>query len=382
MTRTLALLGVLLFTVAHVGAQTVQAEPPFVPAFPSSRAVGDALVASAQGFESLYTNPAGFALGKPSFTIASVAPGVYLFPGNDSFERLGSAWSSPESSDSRLAPDFSPNGFGGTMAAGIAYTGAGLGLGLLLGGQSWGRTPSNMSANVTLAFVGGMGFSLGQHFVLGGAVRPMLRVNVPDITVSDLFSYLKGRVSAGASVPALYGVGVALDFGAIARFDSFSYGIALSDIGGTRFAYAQDSLQSLTTSITGGNGLPTGKPVSDSYIIPMRATLGVSYHPKLGTTSRFFEPTLEIDYSYRFDPARMLKSPTGLELLDGIHAGADLRILSVFHLFAGYQYGRVSGGLGVHLPGFWIDTMAFQQVAPSDSAAASQGVSAGIAIRF
>lgn len=382
MTRALALFGVLVLSIAHVAAQTVQLEPPFVPAFPSSTAVGDALVASAQGFESLYTNPAGFVTGKPSFTIASVASGLSLLPGNDSFARFGSAWSSPATAPAELAPEFSPNGFGGTVAAGLGYTGAGLGLGLLLGGQTWGSSPANMSANATLAFVGGMGFSLGKHLALGGAVRPMLRINVPGISVSDLFSYLKGQTTAGATATALYGVGVALDFGAIAHFGSLSYGLALTDIAGTRFAYAQDSLLALTSSMASGNGLPTGKSVPDSYTIPMRATLGVAYHPDLGKASRFFDPTLEVDYSYRFDPGQMLRTPTSTELLDGIHAGADLRILSVFHLLAGYQYGRVSGGLGVHLPGFHIDAMAFQQVAPSDSAASSHGVSAGVAIRF
>lgn len=382
MIRILALLGALTLVTAHATAQTTQTEPPFEPSFPNSSSVGNAIVASAEGFESLYANPAGFARGKPSFTIATVAPGLDLVPTGPNLERLSSAWDSPSNAGDTLAPLFAANGFGGSVAAGLGYSGSGLGLGLLLDGRSWGSSSSDMSANATIAFIGGMGFNVGKHLVLGGAVRPMLRVNVPVLSADELFSFLHQPATAASSVLSLYGFGVALDFGAIADYGALSYGLTVSDIGNTRLYYAQDSLSGLISSIGSGNGLPTGQPVADSYMIPMQATFGIAYHPAVGKRGRLFDPRIELDYVYRFDPGQMLRAPTTTELLDGIRAGADLRLFSFFHLRMGYEYGRVRGGVGIQFPGFQMDAMVFQQVAPSGFAGSTSGILAGVSIRF
>jgi hypothetical protein len=146
--------------------------------------------------------------------------------------------------------------------------------------------------------------------------------------------------------------------------------------------YAQDSLSALASSLLSGGGLPNGQTLSDEYVVPMRATAGVAYHPNLGKTASFFDPKLEIDYAYRFQPGDLFQVPTNVDLLDGVRAGVDLRLLSFFHLRAGFEYGRISAGVGVQLPGLQIGTVLFERVAPSNISGPDQGASAGISIRF
>lgn len=366
---------------AHLTAQTVRSEPPFQPLFPSSLAVGDALVASAQGFDSLFSNPAGFARGKPSFTLATAAAGLFAPPTATNFDLLRTAWSSPATAAKTLGPLFDGGGFGASSAVGIGYTGSGLGLGLVASSEMWGAAATDMQATTTVAFIGGMGFNIGKHLVVGGDVRPMFRVRVPTAPIGDLLTFVQNPTSAGSGVASLYGVAVGLDLGAITTFGPFSFGLAVTDIGGTNFYYAQDSLGALALSLQSGGGLPAGQAVSGSYVVPMQATAGVAYHPDLGRTSTFFDPRFEIDYAYRFDPnAGQVASST--LLLDGLHAGVDVGLLSFLHLRAGYQFGRVSAGVGMTLPGFQIDTEGFQQVVPTVHTGPTEGVSAAISIRF
>ncbi len=380
MIRLFALLGALTFATVNVAAQTVQAEPPFEPAFPTTRAQGDAVVASASGFESLYANPAGFAIGKPSFTLLSIAPGLAPIPTSSSLERLGAAWSRPQDAAASLGPSLLTDGFGSTVAAGIGYTGSGLGLGLIMGGETWGS--ASLNTQITVSFVGGMAFNVGKHFSFGGAVRPMVRIDVPSMQVGELFSFLQDPAGSGVATPSLYGFGVALDVGGIAQYGPLRYGLAVTNIAGTRMYYAQNSLHDLASSVLGGAGLPNGQTVSTDYVVPMQATFGVGYHPKLGRVATFFDPTVEVDYAYRFDPVNMLKTPTSLDLIDGIRAGLDLRLFSFFHLRAGYEYGRLTGGAGVDLPGFQVGVQLFEQVSPSSHYGPSRGASAGISIHF
>lgn len=370
-----------MFVAARLIGQTIQTLPPFEPNFPDTAALGNAVVASARGFESLYSNPAGFAQGKPSFTVVAAAPTLGLQPTAANFERLARAWSSPGTADSALGPLFVGGGFGFNAAVGMGYSGSGLGLGLVLGEQTSGSSPTDVRSHATLAFIGGMGIPIGKHLLVGGAVRPMFQVLVPDASMTDLLSFLRATTTSDLNTSSLYGVGVALDLGAIVNTGAVSYGVAVTDIGGTRLSFAEDTLGSLASSLGAGGGLPNGRSVSLTYMVPMRATLGVAFHPRVGR-GRSFVPSIEIDYTYRFDPNEMLRLPTSTELLDGFHAGIDLGLFSLLHLRAGYEYGRVSGGVGMDLPGFHIDALAFRQVASSDISGPSRGISAGVSIRF
>lgn len=366
----------------HLTAETVRSEPPFQPLFPSSLAVGDALVASAQGFDSLFSNPAGYARGKPSFTLVTAAPGLFAMPTATNFDRLAAAWNDPATSAQTLGPLFGSGGFGASAAVGIGYTGSGLGLGLVASSETWGTAATDVQAVATVAFIGGMAFNVGKHVVVGGGVRPMFRVHVPTAQIGDLLSFADDPASAGGGVTSLYGVAVGLDLGTIASFGPVSFGLALTDIGGTDFYYARDSLNALTSSILNGGGLPAGQPVAEKYVVPMEATAGVAYHPDLGRTSTFFDPRFEVDYAYRFDPNQPAQVPVSTILLDGLHAGVDVGLLSFLHLRAGYQFGRISAGVGITIPGLQIDTEGYRQVAPTARTGPTEGVSAGVSIRF
>ena len=374
--------------IAPLAAQTVMNDPPFRPAFADSRAVGDVGVASAGDFQSLYLNPAGFAAKNATITLTKVSAGLDFLPTGDNLRLAGEAWNDPANSGAILSPLGASVGFGGNGAFGIGYAGAGLGLGLIASVD--GFAPSidgslaDASALATVAFIGGLGFTVGNHLTVGGAVRPMVRVNVPTAGVGDLLSFAAGQGSSGSNVPSLYGIGVGVDLGARYSNGPLSYGLALRDVAGTRMYYEGESLGTLESSIASGNGVPQGGSTGNvEYVIPMSLTLGVAFHPNLGAIARYFDPQMEVDYLYTFDPSRPIWSQTvGDFVSGGLHAGIDARVLSYVHLRAGYELGDAFFGLGFQLPVVSIDATAFSRVIASDSGGPRQGMTVSFTLHL
>ena len=390
MKHLVSLTTLFVLVIARLAAQAATYDPLFEPQFAASQALGNAGIASGTGFSSLYLNPAGLVAAKPTFTLTSASLSSFFLPEGEALGRAAAAWEAPGSSGALLSPFGQAAGFGGGAALGIGYTGSGLGLGLIASSELYapptGGSLGDASARASLAFVGGLGFKLGSHLAVGGDVRPMVRIEIPSTPVGNLLAALQNSQAYGSSVPALYGVGVGLDLGARLTYRRFSYGLALRDIAGTTILYEPVTLSSLATAV--GSASPIGGSTGIQATIPMSLIAGMAFHPDLGTLSRIFDPSFEVDYQYSFvSPSPLLSQSPASLLLEGLRAGIDLRLIRFLRLRAGYEAGLASAGIGFHLSFVDVDATIFSrvvEVAPPGltNTAPEQGATVGLTLHF
>jgi hypothetical protein len=258
-------------------------------------------------------------------------------------------------------------GFGIGASTGIAYAAKGLGLGMVIVTDSyfWGPTLLGMTGDVTatVGFMGGMSFPLqaGPFLIhVGGTLRPMVRIHtlLPNADALAMFMSLQAGdtlMTALGTANAVYGVGVALDVGAIAELGWFTFGLSIRDVGGTVFNYSIDDFATLATVFGSELRLPPGSTVADRYVIPMDVSLGVAFHPVFGKFNKVLDPTLHVDLT------NMVNVIGGAIAGDNsawtmVHLGAELRLLGVFSAWAGLNQGYFTFGAGLDL--FVVDINA------------------------
>ena len=156
----------------------------------------------------------------------------------------------------------------------------------------------------TLGLIGGLSvpFDVGGFKLhVGGDVRPMVRVHA--LLTNPVAVGILNALSTGGDVlaqlgaaPALYGVGIGLDVGAIAELGVFNVGLSIRDLGGTQFRYNTAPFSALTSSLTSSLQFPSsGSFVADQYVIPMDIGLGVAFHPDFGTFNNTIDPSVGLD---------------------------------------------------------------------------------------
>jgi len=333
-------------------------EEPFFPLNPSLMGKGESDVADAHGYDALFTNPAGFSRDNGSFTLLSTSSWVYSRP--DALLSLGEAEAAGTATSTSLLSfmntQVTTGGFGAGASAGIGYVGNGLGLGMAFIADSLVSGPSLFGLNGdltgTLGFIGGLSFPvvLGPARIhLGGDVRPMIRVHVPvsGATALGVLSAVAtggDALSALNSASALYGVGIGLDFGSIVELGWFSLGASVRDLGGTQFRYATSSFGSTMNALGSQIKFPTGTDVADTYTIPMDVRVGAAFHPDFGTVSAIVDPSLSVDLD------NVVGAVSGTApVWTLLHAGAEVRLLSLFTLSAGLDQGYLTAGMGLKL---------------------------------
>ena len=238
---------------------------PFTVYSPRLMAQGGAFTAVASGYESLFTNPAGFYSQSGSLTIASLTGWAFFNPvgmmvatggmtAADAKSSYGYTYGSPYTLATKpedldpsdplyatpgssiyqdnlskinskamlaLLKDQAKYGFGGGGALGISYVGGGLGLGFIASTNVFMQGDTfpfglNGLASTTLAVIGGLAvpFQLGNtRLVLGADLRPMIRV------------YSKFDASTATGLMAALGVdskGDSADSGAKAVFTALN----------------------------------------------------------------------------------------------------------------------------------------------------------------
>ncbi len=335
------------------------AEAPFVPLSPEVIGRGDSFVADAHGYDSLFFNPAGFSRENGSFTLVSGSSWIYSRP--DALLTLGEGLitgsNTPASLLGYMNSQVTTGGFGAGASAGIGYVGNGLGLGVVFIADSLlsGPTLLGMTGDLTgtLGFIGGLSFPLevfGAKIHLGGDVRPMIRVRAPltsGVALGVLDSLATGgdAISALNAAGALYGVGIGLDFGSILEMGWFTVGLSVRDLGGTQFRYAQSTFGATMSSLAASLKFPTGTPTTaDTYTIPMDIRFGVSLHPDFGTFSSILDPSVSVDVD---NIAGFLSGTSSIWTL--LHAGAQVRVLSLVSVSAGLNQGYLTAGVGLKL---------------------------------
>jgi hypothetical protein len=334
------------------------------PMIPGLMAQGGAEVATARGWDSFFTNPAGFSRDGGTFTVLEANAWLYARPDR----MIGLAQqviSGGPVADliPLLNAEITGGGFGVGASTGIGYAAKGLGLGMVVVVDSylWGSSLLSIAGDLTatIGFMGGMSFPLqaGPFLIhVGGTLRPMVRIHtlIPNIVATDMFlalavpgtSILEALIAANAE--AVYGVGVAMDLGAIAELGWFTFGLSVRDLGGTVFNYSIDQLDTLIAVFGSELRLPPGAAVSDRYVIPMDVGFGVGFHPKLGKFSNILDPSLHVDLTDMVNTIGGAVSGSS-SIWKMFHLGAELRILRVLTGWAGLNQGYFTFGAGLDL---------------------------------
>jgi hypothetical protein len=361
----LAAVVITLFSGAAFAAQIV--EIPFVPLSPAVMAQGGTSIATAQGYDAFFSNPAGLSRGGGDFMLTSATSWIYARPDQliSQAMQLALGTTTSAATFNFINSQVTNGGFGGGWSYGVGYVrnGFGFGAAFILDSLLYGQTLLGMTGDLTatLGFMGGLSVPfdlLGVKVHVGGEVRPMIRIHAP-ITNSTAVSLVNALANGGDlaaalnSATAYYGSGIGFDVGAIAELSWFSFGLSIRDLGGTRFLYSSNTFGSVTGGLARG-AFPAGSPATDTYLIPMDVGVGISFHPDLGSAQYFVDPRISVDFR---NIAGALDGSAIVWTL--LHAGVELRLLNMFTLSVGVNQGYLTAGGGVKLVAFDLNMAVF-----------------------
>jgi hypothetical protein len=394
MKRLLSITVLILCVTAGLHAADV-AEIAFLPMIPDLMGQGGAATATARGWDSFFTNPAGFSRDGGTFTVLQAGAWLYARPDRAITIAQGLiAGVDPAGLFSLINDEITDGGFGIGASTGIAYAGKGLGLGMVIVTDSyfWGPTLLGMGGDVTatVGFMGGMSFPLQAGpflFHIGGTLRPMVRIHtlLPNADALAMFSSLQAGdtlMSSLGSANAVYGVGVALDLGVIAELGWFTFGLSIRDLGGTVFNYSIDDFATLTAVFGSELRLPPGSPITDRYVIPMDVSFGVGFHPVFGKFNKILDPTIHVELT---DMVNVIGGAIAgsNSAWNMVHLGAELRFLSVLSAWAGLNQGYFTFGAGLDLFVVEINASVFtRELGSYLGDRASSGATLEVAIRL
>ncbi len=379
-----------------IGASIFGAEfkydKPFGWVSPEIMAQGGSYTAVAQGFQSLMTNPAGFAYTvnkKKIVTKNNLGDSVTTIQGTDMvtlqeegdvvkkvqyrergevtilgitpwivgniFETMNNA--SSFSSTTKLIPFIieqvqkQNTGLGAQFGGG--YVGHGFGFGII--GTLEGIVPKvtttimsiGGSATGTLAFVGGYShkFDLGPvNLAIGGNIRPMWKIKLTGLNFNTLYSVVKNEPFAFDQYDWLSGWGIGFDLGAIAKWNILTFGLSLRDIGHTRYQYKVANISSGSISPFSGteySGLP--------YISPMTLRLGVGVKPDFGRANKIIAFKAHAEVAIPLIDASIVENFKAKSFWAKLNIGAEAKLIDIFSFRAGLSGGYPTVGLGFDL---------------------------------
>lgn len=369
---------------------------PLSPRSPTVMAQGGSFTAVASGWDSLFTNPAGFASPKGSLTLLSANPWFYGNP-NDLMKAVEDKAFDSAQGISDYLKVASKNGVGVGMAAGIGYAGRGLGLAIvnstdffLFGTPFPGGVKGYAMSDVSI--VGGLALTPikvgGLRLDVGADLRPGIRVYSP-INAEGLLEVVNAmKAKDGAtdqqrtalnSMDMYQGAGLGIDLGAKLALGDFTAALTFRDLFGTRYAMTKYGLGDWVELAKDSGGLPAaGTETGDTYVVPMNIILGAAYHLDLGGFSFFLDPTFHAELADPIGVFRDNKSPWSL-----LHLGTEVKVLRFIKLRAGLNQGYLTAGAGVRLLFLDVNVAAFtRELGRYAGDNPSTGVSAEVAIRF
>jgi len=348
-------------------------------------AQGGSYVAVAEGYNSIFTNPAGFAEGDPSFTMPSLTLWVHADP----LRYLEHFFGGTHNTD-YLLDEATDGGFGIGAATGLAYVGNGLGLGLVMQVDSfiYGPQASGLAGDTqaTLSLVGGYAVSLnvlGVDLSIGAALRPFARLHTPlsgDAAYELLtaFGGEKNIFSALNDKATLHGVGLAIDLGLIAKMGSFRLGLSFRDLGSTPIIYKTSSFETVRSYLGTNLVFPEGNAVSDNYLIPMTVNAGVAFSPVWGNSGSALDLVVHTEIR---DLVAFFEGEG--DVLTHLHVGAELGLWDRIALRGGLNQGYATFGLGLELKFVELDLAYFtRELGDSYGAIPSSGFAVELALRF
>ena len=335
--------------------------------FPSARldAMGGMHAALADDISTLFSNPAGFRQAGPQLSVSELTLNLSgpVFSIADLMLRVSNGESpttllSDPKVSSLLTSLHASAGLNGPISFG--YVGNGLGFGFFdstnVTFETEGTLPTiTTTVNQNLIFIGGYAFaiplppSLLSSLDLGVSLKVSAQGSVvANEGISTLLS--SPNISFLSNQPFNLFVGLGVDVGVLYTWNNtLSVGI----VG--RNLYAPVMENSYTGGLTSfGASAPT---VSYGYT-PLDLSAGILFSPRLGLLEQYVTNLkLMLDYSDILDVVTHPATATNPVLHVGI--GAEVVVLQILALRAGFNEGYFSAGLGLNLTYFSLNLTMF-----------------------
>jgi len=364
MKRALLIVAVFLLVAGAAYAEDV-AYSSLTPKTAKSMAMGGVFTSVPTSEFSFFGNPAAFASRKAVLVLPSIDAWAYIKPTSDNLNALADSLSDTSALAGQALSLMGDNGgTGGGFSLGLGFAGKGLGLGFFTTNDEYieGNNPASgivHSDTEATAIIGlGLPIQLGDLLLcVGGDLRPFYRVRLfgaghSDLALADL---VKNKDDTDAMMASIYTdafFGAAMDLGATLALDDFTIGLSIRDIAPS-FPIASQDITELEDSLSAGN-LPDTSDSTDSAVYTPSVTAGLSWTPRL--LPGLIDPALYFELQ---DPVSVFKNGDGAgSALNLIHAGAEVKCLSIVSLRGGINRGWLSAGAGIKL--LFIDVnMAF-----------------------
>jgi hypothetical protein len=334
--------------------------------FSSARldAMGGMHVALADDITTLFSNPAGFRQAGPQLSVSELTMSLSgpVFSIADLMLRVANGESpntllSDPKVSSLLTSLYASAGLNGPISFG--YVGNGLGFGFFNSSdvtfETEGTLPTvTTTVNENLMFVGGYAFaiplppSILSTLDFGVSLKVSAQGSVvSDQAISTLLS--TPDISFLTNAPFDLYVGMGVDAGVLYTWNkTLSVGI----VGRNIYAPVMKNSYARLTSL--GAGVPT---VSYGYT-PLNLSAGILFSPRLGILERYVTNLkLMLDYSDILDFVTHAATATNPVLHVGI--GAEVVVLQILALRAGFNEGYFSAGLGLNLTYFSLNLTMF-----------------------
>lgn len=351
MKRIAIVFAALVALSAGIAAQPTIVQP-LVVKDARSIAMGGAFDALSSGYQSLYGNPAGFAVGRGMLTLANASMWGFFRPDTDALKGLGD-----DPMATLLSQVSTNNGVGGGAALGLGYTGGGLGLGLTAVSEDYIHGATIAGAQLTsitqLNAIAGMAITLGPknfNLKIGGDLRPFARIDSTQSATSLIQALAGGGSDPSALImayPANYGLSLAADLGLIASMNELSAGLSVRDIT-PPFGFGATTIGDIL-----GKGGSSASTDTQGQFLP-DVSVGLSYSPRL--IPYILEPSFYLELQ---DPVNAIANKESVWNL--LHMGGELKLLSFVYLRGGLNQGWMTAGLGLDLLILQLDGAVFTE---------------------
>ena len=324
---------------------------------PEILAQGGSATANVKGYNSLFTNPAGFATDKGEFNIFTAQPSA----AQDIFQYM----------DDRVDKSFlesilnqiTTNGVGANMQVSIGYVGHGIGIGGFSSLESsFPQVDTPLGAKGDVWWTSGIiaGYSLGFNFFgidwkVGADVRPMYRIMMKDVDVCTLVDVIERAEDDSIELDVLSGFGLGFDVGLQGTWHDLTLGLSLRDVGRTNFNYVEKTINRKFQTIKG-----TKKDCVDKYVAPMTMNVGLAYNPQF-SFSHIVDSTIHADLAIPLSSESKIDEFTVGSIWTRLNMGAEIEFADLVALRLGCSGGYFSCGLGVEFLVFDINLAIFSQ---------------------
>ena len=392
MRKTILLL-LLLISAGSLMAGDRYYTSPFKWYSPVVQAQGGSFIANAEGFNALLTNPAAFGkstekirkdgkvVEKGEVTILSTS---FSYTG-DVFRFMDEFQEDTDDIIAIILNQVTDAGLGAGMQIGTGYVGRGWGIGYMsVLNTDLPAVETTLGINMDLTWTNGLvvgyahPFDLGPVKLVAGAdIRPMHRILIPGIDISDFTGTGESTEDSDFStIDALAGIAVAVDAGADVYWHDFIFSLTMRDIGNTRFFFNPlNSLGDVTFS--------DNDEVDDTYITPWTLNLGVAYNPVIGKLNRILDLTVHGAYSQPLIFEDSIYGYDAQSFWTKLDMGLELVLLKSVALRTGFQGGYFSAGFGLDL--FFVElngALYSEEVGSYAGAQQKMGGSLELAFRY